>query len=66
MSGCSEPKNLLPDPERFLIERFGFGVVPDLLEKEPEVIQGSAVSGCSGPRTRFATSTALSAMGIAS
>ena len=34
------PKNLLPDPERFLVERLGFGVVPDLLEKEPEVIQG--------------------------
>ena len=33
-------KNLLPDPERFLLERLGFGVVPYLLEKEPEVIQG--------------------------
>jgi hypothetical protein len=40
VSGCSEPKNFPPDPERFLKERFGFGVVPDLLEKEPEVIQG--------------------------
>jgi hypothetical protein len=29
------PKNLLPDPERFLVERLGFGVVPDLFKKEP-------------------------------
>ena len=64
--GMFRAQDLLPDPERFLVQRLGFGVVPDLFEKEPEVIQGSAVSGCSGPRTRFATSTAFSAMGIAS
>ena len=39
------PKNLLPDPERFLKQRLGFGVVSDLLEKESEVIQGSGGLG---------------------
>jgi len=39
------PENLLPDLERFLVERLDLSVVPDLLEKEPEVIQGI---GCLG------------------
>ena len=30
----------LADPERFLVERFGSGLVLHLLEKEPEVTQG--------------------------
>src|SRR5208337_3892335 len=50
--GMFWPKNLLPDPERFLKERFGFGVVPDLLEKEPEVIQG--IGGLGVLRTQSA------------
>jgi len=33
-------QDLLPDSQRFLKERFGFGVVIDLLKKESEVIQG--------------------------
>jgi hypothetical protein len=31
---------LLQDPERFPVERLGFGVVPDLFENEPQVTQG--------------------------
>ena len=42
-------KNLLPDPQRFLKRRFGFAVVPDLCEKEPEVIQGSGRLGVFRP-----------------
>src|SRR6202022_4180862 len=38
--GMFRPKNLLPDPELFLVEWLGFGVVPDLLENEPKVVQG--------------------------
>jgi hypothetical protein len=41
LEGIFWAEDLLPDPERFLVERLGFGVVPDLFEKEPEVIQGS-------------------------
>jgi hypothetical protein len=29
------PKDLLADPERFTEERFGFGVFPDVSEKDP-------------------------------
>ena len=29
--GMFWPKNLLPDPERFLVERFGFGVLAHFL-----------------------------------
>jgi hypothetical protein len=36
--GMVSSQDLLPDPKRFLQQRFGFGVVPDLLKKEPEVI----------------------------
>jgi hypothetical protein len=43
--GMFWPKNLLADPERFLVERLGFGVVPDPFEKEPEYIQGIGILG---------------------
>jgi hypothetical protein len=47
--GMFWPKNLLPDPERFLVERLGFGVVPALWKMSPRLFRASAVSGCSGP-----------------
>ena len=50
MSGCSEPKDLLPDPERFLKERFGFGVLVHFLVQQARLFRLVAVSGCSGPR----------------
>ena len=34
------PKNLLADPERFLVERFGFGVLAQILVQHGQVIEG--------------------------
>ena len=39
MSGCSGPQNLPPDPERFLKERFGFGVLAHCLVQRGQVIE---------------------------
>ena len=33
------PKNLLPDPKRFLVERFGFGVLAHILVQQGQVIE---------------------------
>ena len=38
------PKNLLPDPERFLVERFGFGVLAHVMVQHGQVIE--AVAPC--------------------
>jgi hypothetical protein len=38
------PKNLLPDPERFLKERFGFSVLAHILVQLRQVIEASLVS----------------------
>ena len=64
--GMFGTQNLPPDPERFLVERLCFGIVADLFEKEPEVIQGFGGLGVLRTPSAFATSTALSAVGIAS
>src|SRR5580700_5403382 len=34
-------KDRLQDPERLLVKRLGFGVIPHLFEKEPEVFQAN-------------------------
>ena len=58
--GMFWPKNLLPDPERFLVERFGFGVLAhSSVQLSPRLFRAGRGSGCSGPRARFASSTAL-------
>ena len=51
MLGCSGPRTFCRIPKRLLKERFGFGVVPDLLEKEPEVIQVSGGLGVIGTQS---------------
>ena len=33
------PKNLLPDPDRFLVERFGFGVRVHILVEHSQVVE---------------------------
>ena len=50
MSGCSEPKDLLPDPERFLEERFGFGVLAHSLVQHGQVIEASRRVGMFWPK----------------
>ena len=59
-------KRFLPDSERFLVEKHGFGIVPDLLAKDRKVTQGVGRLGSSGPQARFAISTAFSATVTAS
>ena len=52
MSGCSGPRTFCRDPERFLKERFGFGVLAHGAgTARPRSLRLAAVSGCSGPRT---------------
>ena len=51
------PKNLLPDPERFLVERLGFGVLARCFVQHGKVIEGSGCLGVFRTPTRFSAST---------
>ena len=44
------PKNLLPDPERFLKERFGFGVLAHVLVQLGQVIEAIRRVGMFRPK----------------
>ena len=44
------PKNLLPDPERFLKERFGFGVLAHVLVQQGQVIEALRRVGMFWPK----------------
>ena len=44
------PKDLLPDPERFLIERFGFGVLAHFLVQHGQVIEAHRRVGMFWPK----------------
>ena len=44
------PKNLLPDPERFLVERFGFGVLAHSLVQHGQVIEAGRRVGMFWPK----------------
>ena len=44
------PKNLLPDPERFLVERFGFGVLAHILVQLGQVIEAGRRVGMFWPK----------------
>ena len=44
------PKNLLPDPERFLKERFGFGVLAHILVQHAQVIEARRRVGMFWPK----------------
>src|SRR5580704_8151604 len=44
------PKNLLPDPERFLEERLGFGVIVQILVKHGEFVEARGGVGMFRPK----------------
>ena len=48
------PKNLLPDPERLLVERFGFGVLAHILVQQGQVIEALRRVGMFWPKDLLA------------
>ena len=48
--GMFWPKNLLPDPERFLVERLGFGVLAHILVQLGQVIEAGCRQGMFWPK----------------
>ena len=48
--GMFRAQDLLPDPERFLVERFGFTVLAHILVQGGQVIEALRRVGMFGPR----------------